>query len=394
MKATQGNDTVMTGDQRRVAGLTRSIERLFDELREARDDSVTVSESPPTAGESPSPPAELPAAPMADTETLSSTGRAFTDAVARYLRSSGGERSEAAEAVREGARECREANEIEVAAQAFEDLLVQPVPDPDATQLAAELLWPAVETRIAVRVGGERLEGRREALIRGLLPLGASMAEAVGKALSETDDRHVRRNLIATLVAMGEVGWVVAQSMLSDGRWWVARNGVVVTGETGRPNFVSALTSSLAHDDPRVRREAVRALARIGGSDAGDLAAGMLGDPDPDVRTGAARAVGALKVEHAVRPLLTLLAEEADDGVVEQVLRALGQIGDPGAVIAIEKRAVGGFFSRPHSDIRVAAYVALQAIGSPHAMTLVNAAAHDKDAEVREAVRTLLRARF
>ncbi len=392
---------MMTGDQRRVAGLTRSIERLFDELRESRDDSITAGERAPTAGEraptageSSPPSAEVPAAPMVDTEPLSSAGMALTEAVARYLRSSGGERSGAADAVREGARECHEANEIEVAAQAFEDLLVQPVPDPDATQLAAELLWPAVETRIAVRVGGERLEGRREALIRGLIPLGSSMAEAVGKALSETDDRHVRRNLIAMLVAMGEVGWLVAQSMLSDGRWWVARNGVVVMGETGRPDFVSPLTSSLAHEDPRVRREAVRALARIGGSDAGDLAAGMLGDPDPDVRTGAARAVGVLRVDHAVRPLLTLLAEEADDGVVEQVLRALGQIGDPGAVIAIEKRAVGGFFSRPHSDIRVAAYVALHAIGSPHAMKLVNAAAHDKDAEVREAVRTLLRARF
>lgn len=381
----------MTADQRRIAGLTRSIEKLFDELNQSRSEPISVPENPSIPSEPEPEAAELPAS---DSEVHSGAGAAFREAVSSYLRASGGDRDSAAEAVRERARECQETNEIEEAAQAFEELLVQPVPDPPATELAADLLWPTVETRIAVRVGTEREEGRREALIRGLLPLGESMATAVGNALSDTDDRHVRRNLIATLVAMGEPGQAVAETMLFDPRWWVARNGVMVLGETGNREVVSPLTLSLAHDDARVRREAVRAMARIGGEDAGDLAAGMLGDPDPHVRTAAARAVAVLKVEHALRPLLTLLAEEADEDVVEQVLRALGQIGDPGAVLAIEKRAVGSFFSRPHADIRIAAYLALHAIGSPHAVQLVKAAAHDKDPQVREAVRTVLRARF
>ena len=131
-------------------------------------------------------------------------------------------------------------------------------------------------------------------------------------------------------------------------------------------------------------------LAKVGGEDAGMLVYGMIEDPDPDVRLAAAMAAGALKVERALRPLLALLDGESDPDVVVGVLRALGQLGDPGAVNAIEKRAVGSFFSRPPADVRIAAYRALHNIGTPHAKSLLVQAADDKDPAVKGAVRQLL----
>jgi HEAT repeat protein len=116
----------------------------------------------------------------------------------------------------------------------------------------------------------------------------------------------------------------------------------------------------------------------------------MIEDPDADVRLAAAMAAGELKVERALRPLLALLEQENDSDVMAGVLRALGQLGDPGAVNAIEKRAVGSFFSRPPADVRIAAYRALHNIGTPHAKSLLMQAADDKDPAVKGAVRQLL----
>ena len=101
-------------------------------------------------------------------------------------------------------------------------------------------------------------------------------------------------------------------------------------------------------------------------------------------------AAGALKVTRALRPLLAQLEVEEQTSVQEAILLALGQIGDPGAVPAIEKRAVGKLLKKPPSELRVAAYRALGGIGTPHARKLLQDARTDKDARVKEtAVRVL-----
>ena len=72
------------------------------------------------------------------------------------------------------------------------------------------------------------------------------------------------------------------------------------------------------------------------------------------------------------------------------ILYALGQLGDPGAVISIEKHAINSFFSRSPTDVRIAAYRALHHIGTPHAKRLLNQAVDDKDPEVKASARELL----
>ena len=101
-------------------------------------------------------------------------------------------------------------------------------------------------------------------------------------------------------------------------------------------------------------------------------------------------AAGALKVERALKPLLAKLDLAADSDSIEPILRALGQLGDPGAVHSIEKYAVGGFLKRPPVDQRITAYRALHSIGTPHASKLVAEAVDDKEPQVREAVRAMV----
>ena len=212
-------------------------------------------------------------------------------------------------------------------------------------------------------------------------------------ALSEADDRSARRNLVEGLVAMGDDGLKQAESMVQEGSaWGVVRNGVAILGELGGERAVEHLMDTVRHHHPKVRRETLTALTRVGGEGAILLVMGTLDDADEEVRATAVRAAATLAIdsERTVKVLLTRLDEEKNQDVQEEILRALGQLGDPVVVLAIEKRAVRGFFSRSPASTRIAAYRALAAMGTPRARSLVEAAAEDKDAEVKSVARSLM----
>lgn len=377
-------------DPDKLNGLARSIGSLFsdDETTTPPRDDVVWEEVPENEGR------HAYSAGDADPDAL----RAAVDA---FLRADVSERDAAARAVRESAGPLREAGALDALADAVERLALESSDsEQEATAAMAQfLLTPGVASRLVARLGASREERRRVDLMKVTRRMGREMAVAIADALSDTTDRFARRTFMEAMVSMGPAGMAVVESMVEDSRWFVVRNAVAILGEVGGERAIELLTSALAHADSRVRREALLALAKVGAGnesaveDAGLLVYGMIEDPDPDVRLAAAMAAGALKVERALRPLIKLLDEENDSDVVVGILRALGQLGDPGAVQAIEKRAGTGFFSRPPTDVRIAAYRALHAIGTPHARSLLEAAREDKDPEVRAAVHQMLGAR-
>ncbi len=316
----------------------------------------------------------------------------FRVAVETFMQSDPLAREGQGRAIREMAAALREAGSLDALADTVKRLALEKGDPADEACLAMarSLVTPAVASRLAARLASEREEGRRAELITVCRRIGHDMALAVSDALSDTTDRYARRVFMEAMVAMGEDGMDVVQEMMEDSRWFVVRNAVAVLGEVGGPRAIELITTALAHSDARVRKEAILALARIGGEDAGMLVYGMIEDADADVRLAATMAAGELKVERALKPLLGLLENEGDQDVVEGILHALGRLGDPGAVPAIEKRAVSSFFSRPPADVRIAAYRALHKIGTPHARSLLEEAAKDKNTEVRTAVRQLV----
>ena len=79
--------------------------------------------------------------------------------------------------------------------------------------------------------------------------------------------------------------------------------------------------------------------------------------------------------------------------MLEQVLRALGGLGDAAAVSAIQKRLKGSMFSSPPTGVRIAGLSALAAIGTPKALGQVEKAKGDKDPEISSAAKQLLAGR-
>ncbi len=314
--------------------------------------------------------------------------------VAAYLQAASGERGSVAERIRARAEALRQDGVFDELAAAVQDLAragIEDTGDGAALELAREILVTGAATRIALDLGQIRDEEEREAMIGLVSRLGQTMAAPISEALVDASDRSARRAYIEAMVALGSAVEEQVLGMVEDSRWFVVRNGVAILGRIGDDRSIEHLTSTLAHEDLRVRRETVLALAKLGGENAAALALGMIDDPEPEVRAATAMALGELEVEKAVRPLRKRLEEEEDEDVQVQILRALGQLGDPGAVPEIEKRAVSSFFSRSPRPVRIAAYKALSEIGTPHAVKLLEKALDDKDTEVRVAVRGMLK---
>lgn len=319
--------------------------------------------------------------------------RRMNELLQRFQEAEGPARREALDEIRDEIERLKEERALDALALTVERLVLaaeEGGEDEEALDLADELCTPGVLARVAMHLGVARQDERRQDLIRVAAHLGRDMGMAIADALTDAPNRTARRTYMEALESMGEKARPVAEEMAADSRWYIARNGVGLLGFLGGEETVQYLTTPLAHSDPRVRKETVIALARLGGEDAGNLVLGMLGDPVPDVRASAARALGVLHVEKAQRPLLLRLEEDDDPDVQVEVLKALGQLGDPGAVPAIEKRAVGGLFSRPATEVRIAAYRALARIGTPHARSLLKTAMEDRDLEVRTVVRSLV----
>ncbi len=376
-----------TGDPKELKGLARSIDALFTDEGMAPHTEDVVREE--IVWE------EVPAEARPGPNAEDANPDELREALDAFLSADPMDRDGLARALRESAAALREAHDLDAIAVAVERLAREAGDPPDEAciAMAQALLWPGVASRFVGRLSVEREEEKRADLVGLCVRLGPDMAVALSEELSETTERSARRVFVNTIVAMGEVAMPVVEGMMEDGRWYVVRNGVTILGEVGGERAVELIMSALAHTDGRVRREALHALAKVGGEDAGVLVVGMLEDTDPEVRLAAAVAAGALRVERALKPLLLLLEGEKDLSHVVGFVQALGQLGDPGAVHAIEKRAVGGILSRPPTEVRITAYRALHKIATPHAKSLLVQAADDKDAAVKTEVRRLLRMR-
>jgi HEAT repeat protein len=267
-------------------------------------------------------------------------------------------------------------------------------PDLAVYGVVQALATPVVLRRLAHQMGEERNEERRREYYAACRTIGPDMALAIREDLADSADRLARRVHCEALVEMGDAGREVIEEMAVDENRFLARNAIAILGDTGGDRAVELVTGALANPDPKVRREGLRALAKLGDEEAGQLVIGLLDDTDAEVRLAAAAAAGELHVERALRRLIEMLEGTTDEDEIMTLVRALGKLGDPGAVMSIEKHAVRSILSRnPRTRIRIASYRALNHIGTPHARRLLNKAVSDKDAEVKAAVREMLHLR-
>ncbi len=169
--------------------------------------------------------------------------------------------------------------------------------------------------------------------------LGAAGQQAIGRVveqLADSDSRARRKTLATLLVRTGERAVPAITARMADPRWFVIRNLAAVLGDIASPVALPVLRECLGHEDTRVRKEAIRGLAKIGGRDAEVAIIALLGGDDPLLLPQAVASLGGMRSRRAVPTLMQIVC--AEDLFLRTLplkidaLAALAVIGDSSVV--------------------------------------------------------------
>jgi hypothetical protein len=147
----------------------------------------------------------------------------------------------------------------------------------------AERITPEFVRRNAIQQNPEAAHS----LAQILTALGNEGADLLVATLQSESDRTVRRQLLDFIQdSVGSISsGLVAH--LGNPNWYVVRNVLSMLGYGG-PGHEDSIAGCLAHEDPRVLREAFLALARIGSTDALSITIRSLQDETRIIRERAA----------------------------------------------------------------------------------------------------------
>ena len=240
-------------------------------------------------------------------------------------------------------------------------------------------------------------EADRDALERTAKTLGAFVADPLLAALEKEEDWEIRKTLIRFLVAQGREVIPTLVKRLADPSWFLVRNILVVLGEVGDPSVLPMISGTLRHPEPRVRKEAVTALGKIGGIRAFGLVSEAL--EDPEVAEVAIRALGAINHGRAVAIFLqragSIHVLGRRNKAIRDAINALGELRAREAVPRLRSILARGFWLPPASGdpLRIAAAHALDRIGTPEALQAVTRGARLGRRPVRETCAAILERR-
>jgi len=263
---------------------------------------------------------------------------------------------------------------------AMEVLAIFWKPEFISRSVAAFDSWAQTKAREA----GEFLLAIGPATIPGLLQLFAADASPGG-----------RRVVFDLLAAFGDPAVAEALKRLGDPRPQYVRNLLMLVRRAGSASVLPQVRPLLKHTNQRIRLEAVAVLLRFKDAAAIDLLRREVLSKDPDVASQAVFLAGQYRVTALVDPLRSLLKNtilfESDYTVNEELIRALGEIGDPRAIPDLEKLARSTFTLHPASHLRMkrTLYASLGRYPKAATRTLLQTGAQSGDEQVRQECRKL-----
>lgn len=245
---------------------------------------------------------------------------------------------------------------------------------------------------VAILCSKDSWEALREAVMSALVSLkGKIVVWRLMDHLAEESDGQVRKSLAQVLIRQGTSAMTVLYEYLEDDRWFVVRNAVAILGEIRREEATEHLQKALGHRDVRVRREAIRALTKIGGKNAIGVLLRMVVGNDPEMSRQALLSLGAMKNETAVPTLVKLVQSmENKPGTVEikkDAIKALGDIGSLEALPTLYEILNKKTFWRRNlvDEVRASAALAIANIGSQQSAETLQSAMDDKSETVARA---------
>jgi HEAT repeat protein len=130
------------------------------------------------------------------------------------------------------------------------------------------------------------------------------------KMLGELKSIHSRKIVIEALTYLGPKDLVLLSSGLNDSRWYVVRNIIHILRKIGDKRAVDFLLKTVKHGDSRVKIEVIRALGELGGPGVVIALREALDDPEVKARVAALKALGNIGSEAAKRIILDKIMDK------------------------------------------------------------------------------------
>jgi HEAT repeat protein len=258
--------------------------------------------------------------------------------------------------------------------------------------VASTLADPPTIQRMVARLGEVRVPpAERQALISAVGALGAVTAVPVLDAFLATS-ADLREPYRAAIRVAADRAAEPLQSRLEDRREDVVTAVAEFLGLTGSPAAAPLLLPLTRHRSASVRERALLALAEIGGREVSRPAVPVLKDENAAVRAAAARTVGVGGDQSASPLLVRRLEIEEDEGVLAELLNAIGKLGAKEALEVLTKWAEpGGRLTQRTPFVRAAAVDAIARLPARDARALLELYRQDKDPAVRRAAEAALK---
>jgi HEAT repeat protein len=206
-----------------------------------------------------------------------------------------------------------------------------------------------------------------------------------------------RKLLCEVLVHCGPSILPILYEYLNDERWYVTRNAVSIVGNIRHQDSLAEIALSLQHDEIRVRREAIRAITKIGGTRAVKILLKTAVADDQEMRRQAILSLGVMRATGATPTLLALLKQKGwsqrEIDLKKDVIRALGEIRTPEATPELIKtlKKKRWLNRQLNDELRAAAAAALGDIADENTQDILEKATNDRNAAVARAAAQALK---
>jgi hypothetical protein len=250
---------------------------------------------------------------------------------------------------------------------------------------------PPLIDRMISRLGEPRIPPTERGFLVGAV--GALAAITVPPTLQAylSTPAELREPYRAAIRAAADRAMEPLQSAVGDSDERLVAAATHFLGLTGNPEAIPILTGLLKHPGETVREAALYAMAEIGGRDIARAGVTALRDMSAAVRAAAARVVGVGGDATATPVLVRRLEHEEDEGVLANILTAVGRLGGDEALGTLAKYAEpGGFLKRRTPHLRAAAIEGIGHIQTTEARALLELYSHDKEPTVRRAAEAAL----
>lgn len=220
-------------------------------------------------------------------------------------------------------------------------------------------------------------ETKKTAVQQILVKIGKDAVGSLINKLIEIEEAFTRKTLFNTLVTLNENARLEAEALLTDNRWFVVRQMVALIGAIGNPESAEKLKAIVNHKDIRIKKEVLKALARIPSKMSVEILIEALKSKQQDVQLQAIASLGILKEPSSLPALMELaLKKEAFAGNMDirrEAVKAVTAIGDkravPGLINILMSKT---FFGKDRNeDLRCLAAMGLAKIGGEEAIKAI-----------------------